>query len=294
MVFSNVIRNASLHAGTPFPELNHELYRAISGLHFKMGLDMTDPRTSVHDVFEVRKPTTDETKAPNTQHAVLLVVSYPFALAFGWKKSRPVAVYALAIAATFLLFSIIFKFDLLGSRYHLPFFVLAGPVVGAVVGNPMPPMLVRGLGLMLVVLSWPWLVGIENRQLLPTPGRPVTVLNSTRDHLYLPEGGLDSFRAIAGTIRNAQCGEVGVMFCGDCPEYLLWVYLGAPRQDLRIEWIVAGTPSVQYADPNFQACAVVCDPSCPGDWTEIRGLPLAMERSGLRLFANTGANLAAP
>ena len=292
---SNVLRNASLHVGTPWPAINEELYLAIAKVHVKIGLpDLGDPRFSRADFFLVRGTNTEENRAPNTQQAVLLVVTFPLALAFGRKRGMLVAFYALAVCATFLLFSAIFKFDLLASRYHLPFFVLAAPVVGASVGNPVPVSFARGVGLVLVVLSWSWLVGIENRQLLPTPERPVTVLNESRDGLYLPGGGVEPFLDVAGAIENAQCSKVGVMFCGDCAEYLLWVSLGAPRKDLQIEWIVAGTPSERYAAPDFQPCAVVCDRSCPGDWTEIRGLPLAMELSGLRLFMNRSQNLARP
>jgi hypothetical protein len=60
--------------------------------------------------------------------------------------------------------------------------------------------------------------------------------------------------------------------------------LGTPRPDLRVEWIVAGTPSARFADPDFAPCAVVCDESCPADWTRIRGLPLTYERADYRLF----------
>jgi hypothetical protein len=41
-------------------------------------------------------------------------------------------------------------------------------------------------------------------------------------------------------------------------EYPYWLLLGAPRDDLRIEWIVAGTPSAQYSDPELP-CAIICD-----------------------------------
>jgi len=294
-VVSNLLRNASLHVGTPWPTLNAELYLALAKVHVKLGLpDMDDPKFSRHDVFLIRGTNMEENRTPNTQHAVLLVLSYPVVLASGRRARRPVTAYALAVAATFLLFSMVFKFDLLGSRYHLPFFVLAAPAVGAIVGQPIPAAVGRGIGILLVVLSWSWLVGIENRQLLAAPNRPVTLLNAPREQMYLPDGGMDSFRAVATSIQGAQCEAVGVMFCGDCAEYLLWVVLGAPRDDLRIEWIVAGTPSERYSDLTFRPCAVVCDRSCPGDWTEIRGLPLSMERSGLRLFMETSKNMILP
>ncbi|OGO15918.1 MAG: hypothetical protein A2Y93_17920 [Chloroflexi bacterium RBG_13_68_17] len=94
----------------------------------------------------------------------------------------------------------------------------------------------------------------------------------------------DALASVGGLIREAGCSTVGIALSGNAPEYLLWVVMGAPRPDLRMAWIVAGTPSARYEDPSFAPCAVVCDESCPSDWTTIRGLPLAYERSGYRLF----------
>jgi hypothetical protein len=289
------LRNASIHAGTPWPELNEALYLAIAKVHVKIGLpDVSDLRFSRHDVFLVRGTNTEENRTPNTQHAVVLLLCFPLTFIFGRKVGRLVVLYALAVAATFLLFSAIFKFDLLASRYHLPFFVLASPAVGAIVGKPIPLTLARGVALLLVALSWTWLVGIENRQLLRSPERSETLLNQSRSRLYVSGGGSENIRSVAKAIEDAQCLDVGIMLCGDCPEYVLWAYLGAPRRDLRMEWIVAGTPSERYAPPDFRPCAVVCDASCPADWTEIRDLPLAVERSGVRLYMSPSRSPAAP
>jgi hypothetical protein len=92
------------------------------------------------------------------------------------------------------------------------------------------------------------------------------------------------YELIAETIVAARCQAVGLMLAGDGAEYPFWVFLGAPRSDVRIEWIVAGTPSARYVDPDFEPCAVVCDRSCPSEWTRVRDIPLHMELSGYRLF----------
>jgi hypothetical protein len=89
---------------------------------------------------------------------------------------------------------------------------------------------------------------------------------------------------MASSVKDAACTSVGVMLSGDAAEYPLWPLLGDPKERIRIEWLVAGTPSARYRDPNFQPCAVVCDFSCPDGWTEVRGLPLALDTAGYRLY----------
>jgi hypothetical protein len=89
-------------------------------------------------------------------------------------------------------------------------------------------------------------------------------------------------KSVTGIILNSQCRDVGIAISGAGAEYPYWVLLGAPRHDLRIEWIVAGTPSAQYSDPYFQPCAVICD-TC-GDEQLFRGLPLLTQFRDINLY----------
>jgi hypothetical protein len=92
------------------------------------------------------------------------------------------------------------------------------------------------------------------------------------------------YREITAAVQEAACHSVGIMLSGDAAEYPLWPLLAAPGGGTRLEWIVAGTPSARYRDVTFQPCAVVCDSSCPAAWAEVRGLPLALDLSGYRLY----------
>jgi hypothetical protein len=74
-------------------------------------------------------------------------------------------------------------------------------------------------------------------------------------------------------------------------EYLLWAELGAPREDLRLEWFVSGTPSARYEASTFSPCAVICE-GCPTEWTVIRGLPLQQKKGNVWLFMRADESLA--
>jgi hypothetical protein len=89
-------------------------------------------------------------------------------------------------------------------------------------------------------------------------------------------------KSVTSQILDAGCNEVGIAISGAGAEYPYWVLLGAPRDDLRIEWIVAGTPSARYTDPNFEPCAVICD-TCD-DASSYRGLPLVAVKGKIRLY----------
>jgi len=205
-----------------------------------------------------------------------------------WKRVGWITVlYAGVVASTFVLFSFTYKWNPFSGRYHLPFFVLFAPVIGALYGQLRWKLIGMVMGICLVVTSWNWIVSIDNRPLIPEPGRakPQSILAVPRDLLYFSgnEWVYGIYTQLTGQILAQDCRQVGIMLNGDDPEYWVWVMLGAPRPDLDIQWIVTGTPSERYNSAVFQPCAVVCV-DCPPK-KPIRGLPLFMQyENNLQLF----------
>jgi hypothetical protein len=287
VVFSNTVRNASLHVGTPWAQVNHQIWRLIVGTHFKLSLDVNDPRTSLEtSSFQILVPTPEGIRAGNPLQALLIVIAFLILIAAAVRRrarDRRLWSYAMVVALSFIAFSAVFRVSVFGSRYQMPFFVLAAPVVAAALLPLMPRGLVAVVAVGLLAGARPWLLELEQRSILPDrDGR--SLLTTDRDELYLPEGMVYPFQEITAAIEKASCDSVGVMLGGDAAEYPLWPYLGAPRKDLTIEWIVAGTPSERYRRADFEPCAVVCDGSCPAEWASVRGLPLRLDVSGFRLF----------
>lgn len=280
---SNVLRNASLHAGTPWSGVNQQLYVALAKVHAKLELSMTDPRTSIHSEFQVFEPLTDENRAGNTAHAVLILISMPLLL---WPvRGRPSLIaYSATVVLGFVALSVMIKFSIFASRYHLPFFILIAPLVGTLLASlrwRFTPWLVVSL---LALLSWRWLVGIDNRPIIPSGEGQASIFTTPRKDLYLPERIGVTYATLSDMIVAAQCLKIGIMISGASPEYPFWVFLGAPRSDLEIEWIVGqSAPSAKYREATFQPCAIICQ-RCPEDWATARGLPLEIEERGFRLY----------
>jgi hypothetical protein len=282
---SNLLRNASLHAGTPLESLNDLLHNTLAKVHAKLGVGLDDPRTSVHPVFVIWGYLSDELRASNTLQASLALASFAV-LAIRRRELEPrVWIYASAAASGFLIFSIAFKFDILGSRFHLPFFLLLAPVVGYLVSRVAGPFAIGFTSLLLAVGGLPILLGLGSRPLINTAGEE-SIITASREQLYFAQApNLDEpYREMVELIQQNQCSQVGLMLSGDSPEYPLWLLLDAPDESLRIEWIIARSdPSGSYRAEDFSPCAMVCA-SCPQDWVEFREMPLVYEDYGHRLF----------
>jgi hypothetical protein len=142
------------------------------------------------------------------------------------------------------------------------------------------------LGVGFIVLSWPWLFSLNNRPLI-TDIRDISsesILRGSRESWYFPRSKqYQVYKEMSDLILTAGCNDIAMMISGAGAEYPIWVYLGAPRGDLRIEWIISGDPSEKYRDLSFDPCAAICQ-YCPQDWETFRELPLVYERFSFRLF----------
>jgi hypothetical protein len=270
--------------------VNDFVYRAVIWTHLKLGIDVTDPRTSVHPVFRVDVPEPEEASSGNPVHAAIAVVLLGVLGIAAVRRDRGAAIalgYLGLAAAGFVLLSSLFQFTVFGSRYHLPFFVLVAPAFGYAVTRMRTPWLAVILAVGLLFASRAWILELRERPLIPDEdGR--SVLTWPRQSLYfvLAPGLEEPYRVVVNRVLESACTSVGIMFSGDGAEYPVWPLFGEPIGKTRLEWIVAGTPSARTADPDFEPCAVICDGSCPAEWQSVRDLPLSLEVGSLRLYAS--------
>jgi hypothetical protein len=287
-MISNLSRNLSMQVGTPSPYVNRAIYQLVAQIHEWIGLDLNDARTTSAGTYIVRPSLTHEDLTTNPLHSLVYLFALGMVLAKERTRRPNLLAYATAAAGTLLVLSFLFKWQIFGSRYLLPFFVLFSPAAACGLESLERRGLTAIVSLALAVASWPWLTGIRSRPLIERLGDSVvrSVLVESRETLLFANGLYlqDPQAEIAAEIAEATCGDVGLMLGGNSAEYPLWVLLGAPQEGLRLEWIVAGTASARFEDRSFEPCAVICDNSCPRDWERVRGLPLRYEQSGFRLF----------
>jgi hypothetical protein len=285
-LISITLRNAGLQAGLPnAPAWNEIVYKAVLRVHLLLDLGLEDPRTTLAGYFQVRPPSTHEDFATNPYHAYLIVAIGGLMLPLRKRIGPQTALYAACTVLGFLLFSFIYKWQIFGVRFQLLFFVLFAPVAGQVFSSLRFKLIGTLAAVGLLALSFPWLFSIDSRPILPQDGQGVSILSAGREELYAyyDPWAFEKIHQVSQYVQEQGCGQVGLILQGDDPEYLYWVVLGAPRDSLRIEWIVSGTPSTRYRPDDFQPCAVLCK-GCGVDPTPIRGLPLDFETSGYTVY----------
>ncbi len=287
-LLSNVIRNAALHMGTPKQSVNEQIYAVARQLHEWIGIDDNDPQTTLIGPYgPIGGFATHEDVVGNLVHSGIIVVSFTSLIFVKGRTGNLVVLYGVAAALTFVLFSWIFKWQVFGTRLHLPFFVLFAPLVGSLAGETMKATSVRLVSLLLMIAAIPWLISINSRPLFPLPNRPQSpsILVEPRERLYFANAIslLPVYQTITDQINQAGCSRVGIALRGAGAEYPLWVQLGAPRAALQIEWITAGPSADRYEKEHFEPCAVICQ-RCPQSWITARGLPEVYHYGEFRLF----------
>jgi hypothetical protein len=204
------------------------------------------------------------------------------------RSLRSLIGYSITALLGFLLFASLFKFQLPSSRYHLPFFVLFSPVAGLFWLEILKPKVGRIVPLLAFVLSYPWLLSVDSRPLVPLPqmARYPSVLVAPRERLlfgYAKESDAIAYTDMATSIAEAHCGEIGLMLGDDSLEYSLWALLGAPRSGVHIEWMTASPASERLLNPSFKPCAIACQ-RCSAQHPALEGMHLIYDKPPFRLY----------
>ena len=290
-LISNLSRNIGLHLGTPSPHVNKATALTIIALHDLIGADPNDPRTTSAGRFRVSPPSTAEDLTSNPLHTLIILVFIPVLYMKRRELSFELKLYAALALVSLLLLSIIFKWQIFGSRYHLPFFLLNAPWVGYLVAQARARIwgLLFSVGLLIAAI--PWLFQIRSRPLVPKLGESYvgSILSEPRKRLYVANGLnlMEPYTAMTDWIHSRGCESVGIAISGNGAEYPIWAFLGAPRKQLSVSWLVAGTPSAAFADPEFEPCAIICE-DCQADRDRVAGLPRVLSRGGFQLYGAIG------
>jgi len=281
-VFSNLLRNAGMHASTPWSEINDRLTRLIYGGFFKLGVNPHDPQTTFSYYAGVQPISHSESLITNPVHALVILLCL---ILLGLRLRRIpsiVTIFSLLTVSTFILYSWLFKWQGFGSRLHLPFFLLAAPFVGALLGDHLRK--IGRLAFTLIFLAVGLWNGLQIWPRLIISGEThaaQSIFQMTREDLVFLNGpNQAAYEAMTARILEAGCNQVGLMLSGNAGEYPLWILLDAPKEDLQMEWIVSG-PTERYSFPGFDACAIICE-ACPEEWDTIRDLTPVYQDEGKR------------
>lgn len=251
---SNIIRDVSVQIGTPFTAVNDQIGRAISGAHWKLGIGLNDPRTTLGGHFQVNRFRPDEDKTPNPIHFLLLLIAAVITLTYP-RRLRVYATYLGGLLGAFLLFALWLRWQPWLSRLELPLTVLATPFTAGVFSVSWSRRVIAAISVIPFLAAIPWLLGPSIRPLIG----PRSILLNPRSAIYFY--ARPKFRGLyqetADLAHLADCRVIGIDGKEDSWEYPLWVYLGKNCHVVPVHPV----PSTEHlGQSNTQPCAILIAP----------------------------------
>ncbi len=122
-LISNIIRNMLIHIPVPF--FTNQTQSLLEFIHKIVGISINDPRITCCDfqfrVIPVLYP--QEDIAGNALHLILILIAAIFIFKKILRRRQLILVYILSLLS-FIMFSIVLKWQPFHSRLHIPFFVI--------------------------------------------------------------------------------------------------------------------------------------------------------------------------
>jgi 4-amino-4-deoxy-L-arabinose transferase-like glycosyltransferase len=276
---ARAIQEMALEFPTPFEELNEGMIDAVRQVSAFLGLEGRQ--------FTFSWAWNHEDFAGNPVHSTLLLILLPLIVARGSRSNTNLPpIFALGAIAGFLGYSWVVEFDPFGARLHLPLFLMAGPIVGLVLGSGTNTGRWAAITLGLMLLAMPWILLNQSR---PVFGwRPRTrvqsVFTATEEELMFAnvQDSREPYVQGAQVVLESGCTRIGTSLDSRDPEYVLWWLLGAPTGHVEIASVRPLASLEHLRNRSFEPCGIFCT-NC-GDRREFEGLMLASQVGRVSIF----------
>jgi hypothetical protein len=258
---SNVMRNISLHFGTPFQSVNSGIETAINSVDASLGVLPDDKRTTFPgETFHFLGNQSAEQTAGSPVQVLIAFGVLGFLVVAGRTKYRTQLEYMLCVAGGFLLFSFYLRWQPWHARLHVPLLMLAVPVCAVVLDRIRRRWVIGAVSALAFVVALPPLLRNPARPLLAA--RPVFEVPRQQQYfaehtdLYAP------YVAATDYLKSMPCRDIGLWMRGDGAEYLIWVLMRTHGRDgVRIRHVSVGNPSANLkavpAGDQFTPCALM-------------------------------------
>lgn len=295
-LYSNLLRNSAQQLALPLGSINAVMERAVQRLHTWAGLDVNAPaftHAPGSNGFTVRYSDKNEELAGNSLHFWVVSLGL-LAVVVAKRKNKLLLFLGLVLAAGYLLFSLVFRWQPWGNRLLLPLFAAGAALPGVWLERCKAPLRCVAAGILLAT-ALPALLLNTARPVLAwqqPPQEPVSVFTAHRGYLQFinaPEY-YNAWISLSVELkeRAPQCRQVGYWIGPGEPEYALWTLLSPTGKERRLEFIDLTRPTgtglngTAYPLGEFLPCAVL---SSRFDYNEdIPGYSLVATHSGSSLY----------
>jgi hypothetical protein len=265
---SNLVRNSTLHLGTPFGLWNDGLTLVVVRAHEALGLNPQDPRTTWFEDtrYRVWPMSTYEGRTGNLLHFLLVLATGGLLLLT--PQPRLSRWYGLAILAGAVLFCWVLKWQHWHGRLHTPLFVLAAPLLAVTLERAMPGRRALGVGLLLWLASLPWLFASEMRPLLTLPRWHMkSIFAVPREQQYLVnQPGLEApYVRAAVDLARLGCHDIALAATEDTWSHPITAFARMHGVPLRVHYVFVENAS-RALERRPDTCALLEVDREPG-WT---------------------------
>jgi hypothetical protein len=288
---ANILRNISLHAGSPSASLNVKIEHGFRVAIRSIGVNPDDPRQVVFkEPFSLNHMSFNELVAGDPLHLILLAAALGIVFVKFRDEKRRLLWYSLGLTSAFVVFSALLKWQRWSSRFHLQFFVLGAVIIALAFVRYLPRKLVIVIAMVLIV------GGLFNasmnrfRSLVPVGRwlsaygpRPLLYFAYENEHLA------PSYIAAAEAVDKTDCGSVGIdtytpltdhEIDGSPDSFFSYPIVALTHSDGRTRTaFFSGVHNLtaRYAaqQPHPPACAIICldCAKVPAKWEEYSSFP---------------------
>jgi hypothetical protein len=259
-ITGSMLRNLSLHFGTPWNGLNGTLVEAVAKVSRAIGANPDDQRTTWTPPFRAVPWSTHEEFASNPLHLLLLLGCGVALLAARKRTVR--LLFVAGLAAGFIAFSTLLKWQIYNGRLQTPLFVL-GLGWAAVELERVPVAVRRILLTILFLAALPAALLNYTRPLLSLPRLAVTprpsVLSVPRNlHYFMYAPNLAyGYRDVALRIGRSECTDVGVRAWPDSWEYPVMALARQAGSRARFRNVDVTNASARFATDSSPPCLLL-------------------------------------
>ncbi len=265
---SNMMRNFALHTNLPFRPANDWIVSQVVALHDQIGLSPSDPRTTAGSSFVVPMMNTSELTSGNPFHLLSILTASVIVIVLAARKRSGAKqiIYLVLMFISYLALMVVLKWRPTGSRWHLTYFVMFAPLAGIVLDwiDSKRKLLGTALAFVLLFVSTPWLLAVQERPLFPVQGYtyPRSILTTSRESLYFSSAESEEiFYSETAELINAVPGNqrLGLLFDTPFLEYPIWALTDHGEGQTKIAYLWANGASQKYLSPKNQVDFILTD-----------------------------------
>jgi hypothetical protein len=275
IAFAGVVKNLALHISTPSGTVNQRSERIIMWTLRRLRIDPSDPDSTYRGGFHLNGFSSNEARAGNPLQLALIGLTC-LLLCSRRIGDRNLRLYMLGLAASFVIFCTLIRWQPWNSRYHLPLFALGMGLVGVVLERSWNRFVLSGVACLLLVSALPFAVFNSLRPVAPWPR--ASIFRQSRLESYFADShdlSMSSYVSAAKFIESGECKSIGVDSSLEDFDYPLYPLLNVGHSDRKVRY--AGVRNLTLAYARFDSkppCAVIClrCAKAPAKWAEYKDL----------------------